>query len=179
MSDDTAPCLGCGLCCDGTLFARVEVNDAEEEQLKSVGYELITVSDKTYLPQPCPHARCGQCTIYETRFETCRSFRCALLRRYQAGEVSGKDARAIVEKALELVAKVREGDPDIGSYEERHRTRFDLGSQLITQKTDMPEAGARRLLNILALDTFLERWFRIVKKREPQIAAAEKPEAEA
>ena len=45
--------------------------------------------------QPCA-AFCAQCTVYPARPETCRSYRCALLKDAEAGAVAYDDAQRIV-----------------------------------------------------------------------------------
>ena len=36
------------------------------------GMELFGDPGKGWFKQPCPHAQCGRCTIYETRPQLCR-----------------------------------------------------------------------------------------------------------
>lgn len=50
------------------------------------------------LMQPCSCSVEGRCTIYEHRPLTCREFRCALLRRLEAGETTSHEARAVIEQ---------------------------------------------------------------------------------
>jgi Putative zinc- or iron-chelating domain len=169
--DDTAPCVGCGLCCNGTLYFRAKVTPGEEPLLLDHGLTLTADEDRTYFALPCHHESCGRCTIYEERFDICRSFRCALLRRYQADEVDLATARAMVGKALELLAAVKGGDPAAGLVGERGRIRSELAERLPTLSGEERGKTSRRLLNIIALDTFLDRWFRNKKAQ-----AAEAPE---
>jgi hypothetical protein len=156
-SGDTAPCIGCGLCCDGTLYDRAKVAPGEEETLAALGLQLEQAADRTYFLQPCRFHDCGRCTNYPQRWTVCRTFRCALLRRYQAGEVSLDEARGAVATAHELVAAVSAADPGAKIVGERRRLRRRLADEL---QSGSDRGGARRLLNIVALDTFLERWFR-------------------
>ena len=96
-------CTKCGLCCDGTLFADVElVGEAEAARLEIMGMEIEN-EDRVVgqLSQPCA-ALCGtRCGIYAPRPKCCRTFECHLLQSAQSGAVS-------VERALELVALARE-----------------------------------------------------------------------
>jgi len=172
--DDTAPCVGCGLCCNGTLYFRAKVTPGEEPVLLDHGLTLTADKDRTYFRLPCHHESCGRCTIYENRFDICRSFRCALLRRYQAGEIDLATARATVEKALELAAAVKGDDAAAGLVGERGRIRSELAERLLAGGGDERAKASRRLLNIIALDTFLERWFRN-KKAQPGEATEEAP----
>lgn len=173
---DTAPCIGCGMCCNGTLYWMAKVTPGEEERIQAHGLELTEDKGKTYFRLPCHHEQCGRCTIYETRFDICRSFRCQLLRNYQAGEVSLSEARDRVETALKLVEKVKADDPDAANAFRRGEIRARLA---VVPDGESPEEKAdrtRRLLNIVALDTCLERWFRNPKggqdEPQPEMSAA-------
>jgi hypothetical protein len=172
ITDDTSPCVGCGLCCDGTLYDRAKVAPAEEPILEALGLELETVGERTYFLQPCRFQSCGRCTNYADRWTVCRSFRCALLRRYQAGEIGLDEARSTVKTAIELIDTVRQGDPAAVIVGGRRKLRRQLAEQVQSGK-DQISAG-RRLINIIALDTFLERWFRN-KKADSLSETAETP----
>lgn len=159
-NDDTAPCVGCGLCCDGTLYVRAQVTPGEEPRMTEYGLELITHENKPFFLQPCPHQSCGRCTIYGERFDICHSFSCALLRRYHAGEIDLAEARKVIEGAMQLLEKVRTDYPSAGQYLERSRLRRALADEL--DKADPSERGpiARQLLKLVSTDVYLDRWFR-------------------
>ena len=103
---------------------------------------------------------CGSCTIYENRFEICRSFRCALLKRYQAGEVSLDDAFAKVETAKQLLEAVVGEDPEAARADGRRRMRSELADLNSVPDEQARLKVARRLLNMIALDAYLDKWFR-------------------
>jgi uncharacterized protein len=163
---DTAPCVGCGLCCNGTLYARAKVTPGEEPTLLEHGLTLTSEEDRTYFRLPCHHESCGRCTIYEQRFDICRSFRCALLRSYQASEIGLPEARDKVERALQLLSAVKADDPAAALFVERNRIRKELSDQLSALEQEERNPVARRLLKIVALDSYLERWFRNKKSQE-------------
>lgn len=96
-------CTQCGLCCDGTLFADVElVGRAEVARLEIMGMEVEDEGRSTgLLSQPCAALRGTRCGIYEHRPKCCRVFECHLLQNAQQGAVS-------VERALEQIADARE-----------------------------------------------------------------------
>jgi uncharacterized protein len=165
--DDTAPCIGCGLCCDGTIFDRAVVTPGEEAHLLNYGMELVTKEEKTFFLLPCRYASCGQCTIYEDRFDICRSFRCELLKSYQAGDIELQETRATVEKAVQLVSAVKADDSRAALYRERRVIRDHLAEQLQSCSSEDRSGLARQLLNMIALDEFLDRWFRRKNKPPP------------
>jgi hypothetical protein len=173
---DTAPCVGCGMCCNGTLYWMAKVTPGEEERISAHGLELTEEKGTTYFRLPCHHEQCGRCTIYETRFDICRSFRCQLLRNYQAGEVGLGEARRRVETALKLVEAVRADDPAAVNAFNRRAIRASLAEAPDGETVEEKAARALKLLNIIALDTCLERWFRNPKAApgdaQPEISSA-------
>lgn len=113
-------CLACGLCCDGTLFDRVPLVEAELPQLASV---LQVAPGAHHARQPCPALDGMHCRVYEARPLTCRRFRCLLLEAHEADEVSLAGAVEIVASTRALRAKVAEalGVPDGGTVVEAAR----------------------------------------------------------
>ena len=96
-------CTNCGLCCDGTLFADVElVGPAEVARLEIMGMETEDEDRNTgLLSQPCAALRGTRCGIYTHRPKCCRMFQCDLLQSAQRGVVT-------VERAMEQIAGARE-----------------------------------------------------------------------
>jgi hypothetical protein len=96
-------CTTCGLCCDGTLFADVElVGPAEVARLEIMGMDVENENRNTgLLSQPCAALRGTRCGIYAHRPKCCRVFQCHLLQNAQRGAVT-------VERALEQIADARE-----------------------------------------------------------------------
>jgi len=100
-------CLDCGLCCDGTMHSTVALEHADDrETLLRSGFHLLLFEAEARFEQPC-HAFHEKCTIYDERPMLCRSYRCALLRQVDSGEVSDADARALVATAIGLRDRVR------------------------------------------------------------------------
>jgi Fe-S-cluster containining protein len=96
-------CTTCGLCCDGTLFADVELaGQAELARLEIMGMEVEPEGRNTgLLSQPCAALRGTRCAIYAHRPKCCRVFECHLLQNAQRGAVT-------VEQALEQIVDARE-----------------------------------------------------------------------
>jgi Fe-S-cluster containining protein len=96
-------CTNCGLCCDGTLFADVElVGQAEVARLEIMGLDIENEGRNTgLLSQPCAALRGTRCGIYAHRPKCCRMFRCQLLQNAQRGAVT-------VGRAMEQIADARE-----------------------------------------------------------------------
>ena len=81
-------CTQCGLCCDGTLFADVELGRAEAARLENMGLE-VEVTDGGLLSQPCAALKGRRCSIYAHRPKCCRTFECQLLHRLISSERVG------------------------------------------------------------------------------------------
>jgi hypothetical protein len=167
-STDTAPCVGCGLCCDGTLYSRTRAQPAEQARMIEHGLTLLKVEGRDYFRLPCPRHSCGRCTIYEDRFAQCRSFRCALLRRYQSGKLDLAQARFHVETAKNLSGVVSKRDSAAVMDRERRETQNRLAAEMRAGRGDSTGTVGERLLAIVALEEYLTRWFR----NEPGSAAA-------
>jgi len=101
--------MACGLCCDGTLFHRVALRPEEDAAaFASRGIQISTTMPPAF-KQRCTVYRNRSCSIYADRPHACRQFRCALLRRLEAGKISQWDALKIVREAAALRDELREG----------------------------------------------------------------------
>jgi hypothetical protein len=154
-------CARCGLCCDGTLFGHGKLTPEEASSKEADGLTLFEEEGSAAFRQPCPHFRCSRCAIYETRFQTCRKFECALLKRVKLGQCTIADAQGKIALAKRLRAKVAAEDPAAITGVGRGKARARLAGEL--ENGDV--ARAQHLLDMIALDTFLERWFRGEKKK--------------
>ena len=104
-------CLSCGLCCDGTLFARTRVGATEPvEAFRTAGVRITPDrgGDGRYeMPQPCRWFENGRCRMYGCRPAACSSYRCRLLRRVEAGKMALHEAQGIVQSARERRLRLR------------------------------------------------------------------------
>src|SRR5436190_3387567 len=96
-------CLSCGLCCDGTIFGRVQLKaDDILGPLKSGLIQIELKGTKTFFRQPCSAYRESCCQIYEDRPTNCRDYRCELLKKYEAQVVTWEDAQEKIRRARKL-----------------------------------------------------------------------------
>lgn len=162
MSDEQqdTPCPACGLCCNGTLYTRARVAPGEEVRIAGYGLTLKEYEDKLYFKLPCKYLDCSRCTIYEERFEICRSFECNLLRRFKANDIGLDEALKTVATAKELLAKVMATDPSAIKYTDRLQICSSLTEEIDRLDGHSRRDVAARKLQILAFDTYLERHFR-------------------
>jgi len=113
MSKPTDPvsqlCPNCGLCCNGVLFADVELRAGDDaEQLRKLGLTLEKKGQgKLAFAQPCACFDGKLCGIYADRPKRCRTFECGLLKRVQAGELDADAALKTISKTKLQAEKVR------------------------------------------------------------------------
>jgi hypothetical protein len=165
-AEEGSLCVGCAMCCNGTLFDHVPLQPNEGPLNAGDGLKVAEIKGKRHFLQPCAYENCGRCTIYEDRFQVCRSFNCALLRRQLAGEVEFAEAKAIVARALELRENAGVHDPVGKIHGERQSLRKELAQQLADGTAEDRPAVARQLLDLVVLDAHLDRWFRTEKDDE-------------
>ena len=103
-------CTRCGLCCDGSLFADVElVGQAEAMRLEIMGLEIEeNDTDPGLLSQPCAALRGGRCGIYAHRPKCCRTFECQLLQDVRCGAATVERATEQITETLKRIRRVRE-----------------------------------------------------------------------
>src|SRR6058998_1228410 len=102
-------CTRCGLCCDGSLFADVELSGrVEATGLEILGLEIEDDgAGGALLQQPCTALRGRRCSIYAHRPQCCRTFECRLLQEARRGDVSVERAGEQIEEALSRIGRVK------------------------------------------------------------------------
>jgi Fe-S-cluster containining protein len=101
-------CPNCGLCCNGVLFADVELRAGDDAgRLAELGLLLTKKGGKLAFAQPCACFDGKLCTIYADRPKRCRTFECGLLKRVQAEELDADAALKTIGHTKHQVAKVR------------------------------------------------------------------------
>jgi len=101
-------CTRCGLCCDGTLFADVELaSRAEATRLEALGLEIESDDEAPLLVQPCAALHGRRCSVYEHRPGCCRTFECRLLQDVRSGAMSLERAGERISRALETIREVQ------------------------------------------------------------------------
>jgi Fe-S-cluster containining protein len=114
-------CPNCGLCCDSTLFADVELRAGEDaKRLRQLGLTLVQkTKSKLAFAQPCACFDGKLCGIYDNRPRQCRKFECGLLKRVDAGEMTSGAALKKISEAKILAGKVRRLLRSLGQNDER------------------------------------------------------------
>jgi Fe-S-cluster containining protein len=113
-------CPKCGLCCNGVLFADVELRKGDDAQrLAELGFSLAEKGRQQAFAQPCACFDGTLCRNYNDRPKRCRTFECGLLKRVQAGELGADLALKIIAQAKQQVEKVCELLRCTGSDDQR------------------------------------------------------------
>jgi Fe-S-cluster containining protein len=106
-----ALCQACGLCCDGSLFGRVDLEPGEVDRARAL--RLRVIGSGRSFEQPCsalgegtPDGR-RSCSIYEERPAACRRFECRLHEKLGREGGSLDEPLAIVRRARSLLGSVR------------------------------------------------------------------------
>lgn len=109
----TTLCQSCGLCCDGSLFGRV---DLEAEEVEPARRNRLRVIDSgRAFEQPCAalvpldvsaEAPRRVCSLYEDRPASCRRFVCRLYERFRRGGGPLEPHLAAVRRVRRLLAAI-------------------------------------------------------------------------
>jgi len=165
---EDALCAGCGLCCDGTLHPKADLEPGEARLLGSAGLEVI--DGGRAFQMPCPHSKDGCCSVFSNRpAAVCSNYECKLLRNAKTGKLTVETAREKVQTAMALRAKVAEHNRDAVLAE--HRGPLWKRLQAALPSLDPASRGtmAQAILDIAVFDEFLDRWFGNKKPRlEPE-----------
>lgn len=111
-------CKACGLCCNGVIFADVQLQAGDDpKRLQALGVVAKLGAKTIKVKQPCA-AFCGQCQIYAERPQHCRNFECALLKSVESGHNDLASALKIVATAKKRAEKVRKLLRELGETDE-------------------------------------------------------------
>jgi Fe-S-cluster containining protein len=115
-------CLECGLCCNGVIFADVQLKPEDDaELLRSLGLLLKSPASKLQNPkfrQPCAAFDGCRCRIYDNRPKYCREFDCLLLKSVRAGKLEAAAALRVIRAARQRADKVRRLLRELGDADE-------------------------------------------------------------
>jgi hypothetical protein len=128
--DEQVPvCVGCGLCCDGTLFSHLGVIDESDlgRPLQALGVSVIVEADPPVFALPCPGFDGHSCTIHDLqRPRACGWFECDVSTAVATGEMPMSQARSLIAATRALRDRVRTGEApeaELREVVERHFRR--------------------------------------------------------
>jgi len=108
-----SPCIGCGLCCDGTVVTHLAVRDESDLGLPllGLGVEVLFAADPPVFALPCPAHCDGECTIFSLhRPSACAQFECAISAEFLEGKLSLSMAKEKIQEAFVLRDQLRSGE---------------------------------------------------------------------
>ena len=152
-------CPNCGLCCNGVLFADVELQKGDDAgRLIDLGMALKKKGMKRAFAQPC-HCFDGKlCRIYADRPKRCATFECGLLKRFQSGEMTAPAALKRIADAKKLAEKVRQLLRRLGDNDEQLALTKRY-SRVMSQPIDLSadeDAGETRGELMLAVNDLMQ-----------------------
>ena len=78
-------CQSCGMCCDGTVFPKMNILEKEYHLFKQ---------QQSLQSQPCEHlGKCNVCKIYTERPKICQLYECDVLTEFKKNEISFDEAQ--------------------------------------------------------------------------------------
>ena len=158
-------CPNCGLCCDSTLFADVELRAGDDaKRLQQLGLTLEQKSKtKVAFAQPCACFDGKLCGIYHDRPKRCRLFECGLLKKVEAKELTAAAALKKIAAAKSQADKVRELLRLLGQRDERmaltHRYSEVMSAPVDFAEEESAERRGELMLAVHELMARLQRDF--------------------
>ncbi len=138
-------CTRCGLCCDGTLFAEVELSGrAEATQLEAMGLEIDSDGALESLPLPCAALKGTRCSVYAHRPHVCRTFECRLLKDVRAGDVTVDEALVSITDTHKQLAHLRALLAGMGQRASKLPLRERIAEALAREPSSDAAKQARR-----------------------------------
>ena len=139
-------CPNCGLCCDSTLFADVELRAGDDaKRLKKLGHTIERKTPtKLAFAQPCACFDGKLCQIYQDRPNRCGLFECGLLKRVKCGEMTANAALKKISDAKKRAGEVRDLLRSLGQRDEQMALTHRYAEAMSAPIDMADEAGAEK-----------------------------------
>ena len=114
-------CPKCTLCCNGVLFADVELQRGDDAAaLSHSGVSVFRRGRRSCFHQPCTALQSdGFCGAYGHRPAMCRKFECGVLKQVAGGALTEAEGMHRIRKAQRLVKSVEKLLRQLGNREEQ------------------------------------------------------------
>ena len=158
-------CPNCGLCCDSTLFADVELQKSDDaRRMAKLGLTLEKKGrTKLAFCQPCVGFDGQLCKFYADRPQRCRTFDCGLLKRVAAGKMTANAALKKISEAKKRAANIRELLGQLGQRDEAvaltHRYAAAMSAPVDLADEQNAERHGELMLAVSELMSLLQRDF--------------------
>ena len=179
VSDSNRLCLKCGLCCNGVIFADVELEPEDNvKDLEALGLAIHNQKSKIKNPkffQPCSMLEGCRCRIYADRPKYCREFECVLLKSVRRGTLDESGALRLIRRARAGCDEVKKflralGDEDEGVALSARFRRMQRRMQLGGADGQRAELFGRLTLAMQDLNVLLSRSFYPGPRRDANCA---------
>lgn len=138
-------CTQCGLCCDGSLFADVELaSQAEATRVEVMGLRIDDDADARLMLLPCAALKGTRCSVYAHRPQCCRTFECRLLQDTRRGAVSVEQAEEHIAEAFERIRRVKDLLALLGQRDARLPLKERCAETLANPATAGPDTKRNR-----------------------------------
>ena len=145
-------CLSCGLCCNGVLFADVNLQPEDNAKaLLKLGIPVQSAGAKEKFNQPCTALSNRVCGIYEQRPAHCRAFECLLYQRVRQGQVRLPEALKKVKMALAAAAHVQQLLNKLGDCDQHLPLRRRFQKQMRRAEGNNLDPEAAELISELSV----------------------------
>lgn len=114
-------CIGCGLCCDGTVVTHLAIRDESDLglPLRALGVEVLVAAEPPVFALPCPALSAGMCTIHDLhRPRACHEFECAVSIAVADMSMTRSEATAIIGATFAMRAGARSGAITMAEFED-------------------------------------------------------------
>ena len=160
-----ALCPKCGLCCNGVLFADVELQKTDApRRLAELGLAIKAKGRKRAFSQPCHCFQAGLCQIYAERPTRCRAFECGVLKRVVDQRLTPDAALRLIKQAQQLSDKIRASLQGLGERNDAlplsHRFQKVMAEPIdLSADEALVDLRGTFMLQVDQLMKFLERNF--------------------
>jgi hypothetical protein len=174
-------CRSCGLCCDGTLFGKVQLLPEDDpEPLRLTG--IVVTSDDTgsRFKLACAAHQQGCCQVYASRPSNCRGDKCRLLMRFKKGDLTWTEAGVRIGRLRrlreQLGLEVERLRPGMGRASVAEIKEIVPPIEELKSDVELHRRWAPALLRLVALRRFaLEEFHAPRQPGAPGVAPDESP----
>lgn len=156
-------CTQCGMCCNGALFDFGSLALEDVPNARAAGLALIDTEGTFGFALPCPALEGAQCRAYAARPETCRAFRCKLLRAVEAEHLTAAEALVIVVRTRALYEAARNQLPAHATLIDARRWRREAEA---AGASPAPIVAPALMIALGMLDLQLDQHFRKTSERQ-------------
>lgn len=156
-------CTECGLCCAGAIFDYGALDPQETASARNLGMDVVEADGQSGFHLPCPQLDGASCRVYADRPQTCRTYRCKVLRGLEEGDITLNEARERVQQARAAMADLAQHLPDNATVSDARRWRRETAQ---ADGIPQPHASPMVMMALGMLDVVLDHHFRRVDQRQ-------------